>query len=48
LIVTQWLLPGDVLCSRTNPRASGAGAAIMLQGLFLLLHDAYHAHGSRP
>ena len=29
MIVTQWLLPGDVLCSRTNPRASGAGAAIM-------------------
>jgi hypothetical protein len=25
---------GAVLCSRKDPRASGAGAAIMLQGLF--------------
>jgi hypothetical protein len=39
---------GAVLCSRKDLRASGAGAAIMLQGLFLLLHDAHHAHGIRP
>jgi hypothetical protein len=31
-----------------DPRLSGAGAAIVLQGLFLLLHDAYYAYGSRP
>ena len=42
------VVTGAVLCSRKDPRASGAGAAIMLQGLFLLLHDAHHAHGSRP
>jgi len=43
-----YVVTGAVLCSRKDPRTSGAGAAIMLQGLFLLLHDAYHAHGSRP
>ena len=43
-----YVVTGAVLCSRKDPRASGAGAAIMLQGLFLLLHDAHHAHGSRP
>ena len=42
-----YVVTGAVLCSRKDPRASGAGAAIMLQGLFLLLDDAYHAHGSR-
>ena len=43
-----YVVTGAVLCSRKDPRASGAGAAIMLQGLFLLLDDAYHAHDSRP
>lgn len=33
---------------RDRPRAAGAGAAIVVQGLFLLLHDAHHAHRSRP
>ncbi len=28
---------------RQDPRASGAGAAIVVQGTFLLLHDAHHA-----
>ncbi len=42
------VVTGAVLCSRKDPRASGAGAAIMLQGLFLLLHDAHHAHGIQP
>jgi hypothetical protein len=43
-----YVTTGAVLWSRTDPRASGAGAAIVLQGLFLLLHDAYHARGSAP
>lgn len=30
-----------------DPRASGAGAAIVVQGAFLFLHDAWHAVGSR-
>lgn len=29
-----------------DPRASGAGAAIAVQGGFLFLHDAWHAAGS--
>ncbi len=32
---------------RSNPRAAGAGAAIVIQGTFLLLHDGHHARGSR-
>lgn len=28
---------------RHNPRAAGAGAAIIIQGLFLLVHDSHHA-----
>lgn len=28
---------------RHNPRAAGAGAAIIVQGLFLLVHDSHHA-----
>ena len=36
------------LVARLWSAASGAGAAIMLQGLFLLLHGAHHAHGSLP
>ncbi len=32
---------------RHSAMASGAGAAIVVQGLFLALHDAYHAYGSR-
>ena len=28
---------------RHRPRAAGAGAAIIIQGAFLLLHDSYHA-----
>jgi uncharacterized protein DUF6992 len=43
-----YVAAGAVLWSREDPRASGAGGAIVLQGLFLLLHDAYHAYGSRP
>ncbi len=42
-----YVATGAVLWSRKDPRASGAGAAIVLQGLFLLLSDAYHASGSR-
>ncbi|MCW2810075.1 MAG: hypothetical protein JWP61_533 [Friedmanniella sp.] len=33
---------------RNNPRAAGAGAAIVLQGAFLMVHDGHHALGSRP
>jgi hypothetical protein len=42
-----YVVAGAVLWSRKDALASGAGAAIVLQGLFLLLHDAYHAYGSR-
>ena len=39
---------GAILWRRKDrPRASGAGAAIVIQGAFLLLHDAHHAHRSR-
>jgi cytochrome P450 len=44
----RWLRDGAVLWRSKDPRLSEAGAAIVLQGLFLLLHDAYHAYGSRP
>lgn len=33
---------------RDDPRAAGAGAAIAIQGSFLLLHDAHHARKCRP
>lgn len=32
---------------RERPAAAGAGAAIVIQGTFLLLHDGYHAWRSR-
>jgi hypothetical protein len=39
-------LVGGVLLGRAQrPRAAGAGAAIAVQGAFLLLHDGYHALG---
>jgi hypothetical protein len=44
----RWLRDGAVLWRSKDPRLSGAGVAIVLQGLFLLLHDAYRAYGSRP
>jgi hypothetical protein len=37
-----YLVGGIALWRRPQPPASGAGAAIALQGGFLLLHDAYH------
>jgi len=37
---------GIVLWRRGWPRASGAGAAIAIQGAFLLVHDTYHAFGT--
>ncbi|MET0694652.1 MAG: hypothetical protein ABWX96_06880 [Propionibacteriaceae bacterium] len=42
-----YLIGGLVMWRRrSQPRVSGAGAAIALQGAFLLAHDAYHAWGS--
>lgn len=32
---------------RADPGPAGASAAIVLQGGFLLIHDALHAHGQR-
>ncbi len=32
---------------RDKPRGAGAGAAIVIQGAFLMVHDGYHAAGSR-
>ena len=32
---------------RDNPRAAGAGAGIVVQGAFLMLHDGHHAYRSR-
>jgi len=37
---------GIALWRRAQPQASGAGAAIALQGAFLLVHDVHHALGS--
>lgn len=40
-----YLLGGIALWRTSKPEASGAGAAIALQGAFLMLHDGYHALG---
>lgn len=42
-----YVVLGAVLWRRrsSSPRASGAGAAIVVQGLFLFLHDGHHALG---
>lgn len=37
---------GGAALWRGRPAAAGAAAAIVLQGAFLLLHDAHHAHRS--
>lgn len=37
---------GVALWRSARPGAAGAGAAIAVQGAFLLLHDAQHARGS--
>jgi len=37
---------GLTLSRRTEPRAAGAGTAIIMQGAFLLAHDAHHAMAS--
>ena len=35
---------GGLLWRRSSrPRAAGAGAAILIQGAFLMVHDSYHA-----
>jgi uncharacterized protein DUF6992 len=34
---------GAELARRSDRRAAGAGAAIVIQGAFLLLHDSHHA-----
>lgn len=47
--VVLWRSPlSTVWRSQSHPRAAGAGAAIVVQGAFLLLHDARHAWGSGP
>lgn len=38
-----YVVGGLVLWRARRPRASGAGAAIAVQGGFLVIHDAYHA-----
>lgn len=40
-----YVLTGAVMCRklRHKPRGAGAGAAIVIQGAFLMLHDAHHA-----
>ena len=40
-----YVLTGAVMCRklRHKPRGAGAGAAIVVQGAFLMVHDAYHA-----
>ena len=44
-----YVLGGLALCRRRpeRPAAAGAGAAIVVQGAFLLLHDGFHAWRSR-
>ena len=39
---------GAVLARDPRPRVAGAGAAIVVQGAFLLAHDGFHAAGARP
>ncbi|MGI8458569.1 MAG: DUF6992 family protein [Propionibacteriaceae bacterium] len=41
---------GAVMVHRMSerPRAAGAGVAIVIQGMFLLLHDSHHAWALRP
>lgn len=38
---------GGVLARNARPRVAGAGVAVVVQGIFLLLHDSYHAWGAR-
>lgn len=42
-----YLLGGVALWRLPQAKAAGAGAAIALQGAFLMLHDGYHAVGTR-
>jgi hypothetical protein len=39
---------GIVLARQARRRAAGAGAAVAIQGTFLLLHDAHYAWRTRP
>lgn len=39
---------GVGLARDSRPRVAGAGAAIVVQGAFLLVHDSIHAAGARP
>lgn len=39
---------GMVLARDARPRVAGAGAAIIVQGAFLALHDGYHAACAGP
>jgi hypothetical protein len=39
---------GAGLTRNRRPEAAGAGAAVVIQGAFLLLHDAHHAWRTRP
>jgi hypothetical protein len=39
---------GTALTRHRRPRAAGAGAAMAIQGAFLLLHDAHYAWRTRP
>lgn len=46
-----YVLTGAGMCRklRHKPRGAGAGAAIVIQGVFLMVHDAYHARlGATP
>ena len=42
-----YVVVGAVLATRKDPRAAGAGAAIVIQGAFLAAHDGWHAVRSR-
>ena len=43
-----YVVLGGVLARDPRPRVAGAGAAIVVQGAFLLGHDTYHAVQARP
>ena len=43
-----YVVLGVVLARSGRPRVAGSGAAIVVQGLFLLLHDSHHAHRAGP
>jgi hypothetical protein len=43
-----YVVLGAALVRQERPMVAGSGAAIIVQGAFLLVHDSVHAAGARP